>query len=103
MRTEDGDEIIEPGEYDLSEGRTLRVWLGGVEGDRELWACSMHDHGPFCRLCQRVDGVLNACLINVIDGQMVCSQRPEDGEFLFQVTRAGFDAVRAMAKEVDNG
>lgn len=91
MRTEDGDEIIEPGIYDLGEDRKLHVSIAGGK----LWACSVYDHGPMCRLCQEVDGVLNACLVNVIDGRMTCRQ-DGDGEFQFKVTRAGEDAVRAM-------
>ncbi len=95
MRTDDGDEIIEPGTYELSNGRTLHVWIGGTEDEPELWACSVYDHGPFCRLCQEVDGTLNALLVNVLDGRMECDQSP-DGEFRFKVTKAGEDAVRAM-------
>jgi hypothetical protein len=99
MKTEDGDEIVEPGEYDLGDGRTLHVFLTGTEeiGYR-MWACTAYDHGPHCRRCQEVDGVLNALLVNVLDGQMTCRQRPDDAEFLFHVTKAGEDAVRAMLR-----
>lgn len=31
----------------------LHVWIS----DGETWACSAYDHGPFCRQCQRVDGI----------------------------------------------
>jgi len=101
MRTEDGDEIIEPGVYDLGEGRKLHVFITGVEGDYKLWACSVYDHGPFCRLCQEVDGGLNACLVNVLDGRMECQQDAK-GEFCFKVTKAGEDAVRAMIDRPEN-
>lgn len=92
------DEIITPGSYELNSGRTLRVWISGTEDAPELWACSVYDHGPMCRLCQEVDGVTNACLVNVIDGRMECDQDPQTGEFRFKVTQAGEDAVRAMIK-----
>jgi hypothetical protein len=96
MRTEDGDEIIEPGIYDLGGDRTLHVFLTGTdEHSLKLWACSVYDHGPHCRLCQEVDEIMNGCLLNVIDGRMECAQDP-DGEFEFKMTQAGFDAVRRM-------
>lgn len=96
MRMENGDELIEPGEYDLGEHRKLRVFfVGSKETGRKLWACAAYDHGPFCRLCQEVDEVLNGCLTNVLDGRMTCRQGP-DGGFSFKLTQAGFDAVRVM-------
>lgn len=91
----DANPIIAPGDYELSDGRTLHVWTGGSEDEPALWACSLNDHGPFCRLCQLVDGVLDACLINVIDGRLECRQEA-NGEFRFKVTEAGEDALRAM-------
>lgn len=97
MRTEDDDEIIEPGTYDLSNGRKLHVWIV-PESETVLWACSVYDHGPLCRLCQPVDEMLNACLVNVIDGRFECDQ-DQDGEFRFKVTKAGEDAVRAMLSD----
>lgn len=96
MRTEDGEEIVKPDEYGIDGGRTLHVFLTGTEASGyRMWACTAYDHGPMCRLCQEVDGVLNACLVNVLDGRMTCRQGP-DGEFSFHVTQAGRDAVRAM-------
>lgn len=105
MRDENGEEIIDPGVYDV-DGKTLHVFLTGTEeiGHR-LWACMASDHGPMCRLCCEVDGMMNACLVNVLDGRMVCRQNA-DGEFQFRVTRAGADAVQAMVKrsnDVDSG
>lgn len=101
MRTEEGDEIIEPGEYELPNGNTLHVWITGSESDEpKLWACQVYDHGLFCRLCKEVDGALNACLVNVLDGRMECDQ-DQDGEFRFKVTQAGVDAVRTMLNRDD--
>lgn len=98
MKTEEGDEIVEPGVYELEDDRRLHVWISGDD----LWACCVYDHGPFCRLCQRVDGMLNALLVNVLDGHMICRQGP-DGEFSFQMTKAGMDAVRAMSTRPEDG
>ncbi len=93
MRTEDGEEIIEPGTYEQHDGPELHVFLtGNPEVGYELWACTAYDHGPFCRLCQEVDSVTNACLVNVLDGRMTCRQKPT-GEFTFKMTQAGRDAV----------
>jgi hypothetical protein len=98
MRTEDDDEIITPGTYDLGGDRKLHVFITGTDDDLKMWACCAYDHGPHCRLCQEVDGILNACLLNVIDGRFTCSQ-DADGEFKFKVTKAGEDAVRAMIQD----
>lgn len=101
MKTDDGDEIIEPGMYDLGEGKTLHVFLSGNEDiDYRMWACTAYDHGPMCRLDQEVDGVLNALLVNVIDGRMTCRQ-DQDGQFQFRVTQAGKDAVKSMIESAD--
>lgn len=94
MRNEQG---VTPGSYRLNNERTLHVWLGGTEDEPLLWACSVYDHGPMCRLCQEVDGMLNACLVNVLDGRMECDQ-DANGNFHFKVTPAGADALKAMIK-----
>lgn len=106
MRTEDGEEIIEPGVYDLGDDRSLYVFLTGRQlqpaADVQMWACMAHTAGLRCDLCQEVDGMLNAMLLNVIDGRMDTRQDP-DGEFQFRMTRAGNDAVRAMVKLPPDG
>lgn len=104
MKTDDGDEIIEPGDYDLGDGKTLHVIITGSEDiGFKLWACTAYDHGPMCRLDQEVDAMLNACLCNVLDGRMTCRQN-QDGEFAFKVTKAGEDAVKTMIKRTtDDG
>jgi hypothetical protein len=97
MRTEEGEEIVDPGIYDLGDDRRLHVFITGTPEHPKMWACSVYDHGPFCRLCQEVDGTLNALLVNVLDGRMTCRQDAE-GEFQFKLTQAGTDAVRSMLR-----
>lgn len=99
--SEPDDEIIQPGTYELNNGHTLHVWISGTEDEPEMWACQVYDHGPMCRLCQEVDGVLNACLLNAIDGRMECDQ-DQDGQFRFKVTKAGEDAVRNMINRTED-
>lgn len=94
MRTDEGDEIVEPGDYDLGDDRTLRVWLTQDDDERvEMWTCTH---------CQKVDGVLNALLVSVIDGQMETRQ-DENGEFKFSITPAGVDRVKAMLDGLGDG
>ena len=82
--------------YELPSGQTLHRFTTTADG-RE-WACMAYDHGPFCRLCQPVDGVLAACLSHVVDGSMDAYQGP-DGAFSFRVTEAGMDQVRHLIEE----
>lgn len=98
MRTPDGEEIVEPGDYDLGDDRRLRVYLTQDETKPEdeqveMWACTH---------CQPVDGVLNAILVNVIDGQMNLTQ-DETGEFRMSLTEAGTDRVKAMIRDRAEG
>lgn len=65
---------------------TIHVWEEPVEG--QVWACCAYDHGPFCRLCQRVDETLMALLQNVQQGMMDAKAGP-DGEFQFKMTVKG--------------
>lgn len=41
-----------------------------------------YDHGPFCRLCQKVDLTLAGQLDQVEDGRLIADIDP-DGRFLF--------------------
>lgn len=103
MRTEDGDEIITPDDYDLGDGKTLHVWITGDGTENaEMWACCAPDHGPFCRLCQPVDGTTNALLIAVIDGNLEI-QQDADGGFLLKITKAGEHMVRNLMIDLDPG
>jgi hypothetical protein len=87
MRTEEGDEIIEPGDYELSDERTLRVYLTkDADETLHMWACTH---------CQEVDGVTNALLVGVIDGTFDVTQ-DDSGEFRLGITKAGEDAVKAL-------
>lgn len=92
MRTEEGDEVIEPGEYELADGRVLRVYL--TEDAEE------HMHLLACTHCQEVDGITNGLLVNVIDGRMDIAQG-ETGEFQLKMTQAGVDALKGMIGDAD--
>lgn len=91
MRTEEGDEIIEPGDYDLGEDRTLRVYLTEDENDTvHMWACTH---------CREVDGVTNALLVGAIDGLYNVTQ-DEHGEFRLSLTTAGEEAAKALIQRL---
>jgi hypothetical protein len=91
MRTDDGEEIVEPGDYDLGDDRTLRVYLTQDDDEQvHMWACTH---------CQEVDGMLNAILVNVIDGQMSLKQK-ESGEFFMSITPAGTDRVKGLIEDL---
>lgn len=94
MRTDEGDEVIEPGEYELADGRALRVYLTqDDDGQLHLWACTH---------CQEVDGVTNGLLLNVIDGRMDIDQ-DETGEFQLKMTQAGIDVVENLIGRTEQG
>ena len=91
MRTEDGDEIVEPGDYDMGDGQRLRVYLTeDDEGERAMWACTH---------CQEVDGVLNSILVGALDGLFGISQ-DESGEFQIRLTEAGLDSAKRLIKHL---
>lgn len=77
----------------LPNGITLHRWTNPT-GDE--WACVASDHGPFCRLCQPVDGTLAACLENVMDGLFEIVSYGPDGQFRFSVTPEGKRRVEHM-------
>lgn len=80
---------------ELPGGRRLHRW---TDRDGQEWACMAYDHGPMCRLCQRVDETLGACLELVEEGKAEPRQRPA-GEFEFKLTQKG----RAVAEDVIGG
>jgi len=81
--------------YDLPNGKTLHRFV--VSADGREWACMAYDHGPLCRLCQPVDGVLAAYLDLVVDGSMEARQ-DGSGTFSFHVTDAGMDQARHLIR-----
>ncbi len=83
--------VLNEGTYELDGGKRLHFW----SRDGNYWTCMAYDHGPMCRLCQPVDGTMNALLQNVVDGLMIVKQGP-GGEFLFKVTPQGEAQVKRM-------
>ena len=70
--------------------------------DGEEWACAAYDHGPMCRLCQRVDpddGLTHALLDGVANGDYDV-KADSDGTFLFRVTEQGAATARALIVEM---
>lgn len=68
-----------------------------IQDDQE-WACAAYDHGPFCRLCQRVDGTLRHLLENVDAGFMEVVGARSDGDVEFRLTPAGEERARSLIK-----
>jgi hypothetical protein len=66
------------------DGPDVHVWTSGDD----LWACAAADHGPLCRLCQRVDEVLDGLLENVREGNMIV-RVGGDGQMKFSLTEQG--------------
>lgn len=90
MRTDEGEEIIEPGDYDI-DGTRLRVYLTEDEDEQvHMWACTH---------CQEVDGITSAILTNVIDGRMTIRQT-ESGEFQMSMTQAGIDQAKHLIENL---
>lgn len=76
----------------MSESVTVHRWTQ----DGQEWICAAYDHGPFCRLCQRVDWVLAACLENVDLGFMKIVGTDPDGQLRLRMTDAGSAKVRTL-------
>lgn len=94
MRTEEGDEIIEPGDYELDGGRRLRVYVTQDDDEElHLWACTH---------CQEIDGMTNGLLVGVIDGNFDIRQDAA-GEFQLRLTDAGTDAAKALIQRLATG
>lgn len=64
---------------------TLHRW---TDADGQDWACAVYDHGPFCRLCQRLDDIGEACL-NLVDEGLLDVQAAPDGTLMFKTTATG--------------
>lgn len=89
--------MVEP--IELPNGFKLFRW---TNQDGEEWACAASDHGPLCRLCQPVTGVLAACLENVMDGLFEIVGVAPDGDFQFRVTDEGRRRVEHMVGDDDD-
>lgn len=82
----------------LPNGKVLHRW---TDADGEDWACAAYDHGPLCRLCQRVSGTLFYCLENVMDGLFEIVGTAPDGDFQFRVTDEGKRRVEHLTGDDD--
>lgn len=82
--------------FPTGEGALLvHVW----NADNQTWACAAYDHGPLCRLCQRVDEITWELLGLVKRGEM--TMRSElDGSFSFRLTPDG-EAHAKVIRETD--
>jgi hypothetical protein len=62
------------------------------------WVCAATDHGPFCRLCQRVDinPRLALLLDNVRRGSLMVVGCDSTGDLLFSMTERGNRLVKNM-------
>ena len=76
---------------------TLHRWTTSAG---EEWACGVYDHGPMCRLCQRVEGTLAGILENVDRGYMRFVGVDSVGELSFQLTTLGNAAAEEMIGDV---
>jgi hypothetical protein len=90
--------LVEPGDYPIEGGGTLRIWVSGGQ----TWAAvaAAFDGSPSYpwhprQVTDQEDGTLNALLANVIMGRMKCEQ-DEHGVFQFQVTERGKARIREM-------
>lgn len=79
-------------------GHTLYLWPQGLE----VWTCCAYDHGPFCRLCHKVEDEVELALIkHVFDGNMQVRCNP-DGEYQFKVTEQGQARVEDLLISSDD-
>lgn len=69
--------------------------------DGEEWACAAWGHGPFCRLCQRLDPddenyATTLALFANVDAGLMEVNADSDGSFRFRLTEAGERRVELM-------
>lgn len=64
---------------------TVYVW----ETVGQVWACCATDHGPMCRLCQRVDDQVFADLLSACSDGLVLLDAGADGQFKCRLTDKG--------------
>ena len=74
----------------------LHRWTGS---DGQEWACGVYDHGPFCRLCQPVEGALALILANVDEGLMEFANATSSGELRFRLTEEGEQRADALVRD----
>lgn len=78
-------------------GHLVYVW---VDDDEQTWACCAYDHGPLCRLCQRLPdddhgGTTLALLGQVATGDMEV-RAAADGSFSFKLTEQGNEKAKRL-------
>lgn len=42
-------------EIEYEHGKYFYLWQASEKDDPTWWICFEYDHGPFCRLCRRLD------------------------------------------------
>jgi hypothetical protein len=88
--------MSEPYEIEQPEPRhTVHVWEGSANEYGPVWACVAYDHGPMCRRCQPVDGMLMACLQAVAEG-LLEAWADNEGKFQFRVSKKGVAAMESL-------
>ncbi len=84
--------------FTLADGVVLHRWTDFTSGQE--WACVAYDHGPHCRLCQKVDPVLDAMIQNALSGNFLLRAAP-DGQFEGHVTEKGKRNARHLIETVN--
>lgn len=87
---------IADGFYELSNGKTLKVWS---QSDGQ-WACIAYDHGPFCRRCRHIsEDESEASLVShVIDGNMEMEDSPDGWRFRVRALGEA-EVIRILARD----
>lgn len=64
--------------------------------DGQEWACAVYDHGPFCRLCHRVEGDTEHAMLDAVEAGDLLLRVSADGSFMYALSDQGETRVRDL-------
>lgn len=72
---------------------SLQYW---TDANGDDWACAAYDHGPFCRLCTKVEDDVTRTMLGLVRTGESEVRTTREGDLQFRLTDSGLRKVKFL-------